>query len=159
MANLVTYVPRPQPTLGNNQLYLQQELAAIAGAGRTVTDEIKAIEGAWKTYTPTLTASSGTLTTASAAGRYLQMGKTIHVALSVTITTNGTAAGYVRATLPVASNAALIYVLPGRENTGGKMLQGRINAGTNQCDIFNYDNTYPGANGYQLLMAGAYEAS
>lgn len=40
MSSIVTYVPRPQPTLGNDQLYLQQELAAISGAGKTLTNQV-----------------------------------------------------------------------------------------------------------------------
>ena len=43
-AKLVTYIPRPQPTLGNNQLYLQQELASISNAITTLNAAIRAIE-------------------------------------------------------------------------------------------------------------------
>jgi hypothetical protein len=44
-AKLVTYVPRPLPTLGNNeQLYLQQELAAISNAITVLTAAIRAVE-------------------------------------------------------------------------------------------------------------------
>jgi hypothetical protein len=44
-AKLVTYVPRPLPTLGdNNQLYLQQELASISSAIAVLNAAIRAVE-------------------------------------------------------------------------------------------------------------------
>jgi hypothetical protein len=43
-AKLVTYVPSPQPTLGGDNLYLQQQLAAISNAVATLNAAIRAIE-------------------------------------------------------------------------------------------------------------------
>jgi hypothetical protein len=43
-AKLVTYVPPPQPTLGGDNLYLQQQLAAISNAVATLNAAIRAIE-------------------------------------------------------------------------------------------------------------------
>jgi hypothetical protein len=48
---LVTYVPRPMPTLGGDQLYLQQELSAISGSIKTSNTAIQADEGAIATNT------------------------------------------------------------------------------------------------------------
>src|SRR6478609_9103215 len=45
-AKLVTYVPPPQPTLGGDQLYLQQQLAAISNAIAASNAAIKADENA-----------------------------------------------------------------------------------------------------------------
>lgn len=39
----VAYVPRPQPTLGSDQLYLQQELANISQSIKTIIASIKDI--------------------------------------------------------------------------------------------------------------------
>lgn len=112
---------------------------------------------AWTTYTPTITAGSGTFTTTSASGRYQQIGKTVFVFISIVITTNGSAATFVQATLPVTGRSDG-YVLAGRENAvAGLMLQGFISAGVIQ--IVNYDNTYPGGNGKTLLLSGLYEAA
>lgn len=44
MANTVTYVPRPQPTLGGDQLFLQQELAAISQSIKTIVREIETLK-------------------------------------------------------------------------------------------------------------------
>jgi hypothetical protein len=39
----VTYVPRPMPTLGGDQQYLQLELASISQSIKTIVAEISAI--------------------------------------------------------------------------------------------------------------------
>lgn len=44
MANTVTYVPRPMPTLGGDQLFLQQELAAISQSIKTLVREIEELK-------------------------------------------------------------------------------------------------------------------
>jgi len=61
---------------------------------------------AWSTYTPTVTSGSGTFTTVSATGRFKQIGKTVHLQVVVTITTAGTAASTLIATLPVNALAS-----------------------------------------------------
>jgi hypothetical protein len=43
-AKLSTYVPPPQPTLGGDQQYLQQQLAAISGAISTLNAAIRKLE-------------------------------------------------------------------------------------------------------------------
>jgi hypothetical protein len=43
-AKLITYVPPPQPTLGGDQLYLQQQLASIANATATLNAAIRKLE-------------------------------------------------------------------------------------------------------------------
>jgi hypothetical protein len=43
-AKLVTYVPPPQPTLGGDQLYLQQQLASISSALATLNAAIRKLE-------------------------------------------------------------------------------------------------------------------
>src|SRR6187551_965140 len=72
--------------------------------------------GAWSTYTPTITAGTGTFTTVSGAGRYKKIGRVVHLFILVTITTNGTAASWVQATLPVNANNAG-YMGCGRANS------------------------------------------
>lgn len=61
---------------------------------------------AWATYTPTVTSQSGTFTSVSATGRSKTIGKVVHAQMEVTITTAGTAVGYMQVTLPftAASN-------------------------------------------------------
>jgi hypothetical protein len=111
---------------------------------------------AYTTYTPTITAGSGTFTTVSATGRSRQLGKTIFFEIAVTITTNGSAAGNVVATLPFTVGSA-IYTAAGRETSVGKMLSGTMASGGTTIGIANYDNTYPGGSGTTLVISGTYE--
>jgi hypothetical protein len=123
-------------------------------------NKLVALPEPFTTYTPVITAGSGTFTTVSATGRYRRIGKLIFIQITITITTNGTAAGSVIATLPfTALNlSGVTHVLAGRALApSGKMLQGQINSGVNFVNIENYDNTYPGADGQTLVVSGFYE--
>lgn len=115
-------------------------------------------EEAFLTATPTVTATSGSFTSVAGATRYRQVGKIIYISITVTITTKGTAAGAISVPLPVNCVAAGKYILSGREKqSAGKMLQGEV--GTTAVLIFNYDNTFPGADGYVCVVSGFYEAA
>lgn len=110
---------------------------------------------AWTAYVPVITANAGAFTTVAATGKYVQIGKTVTVQIVINITTNGTAANFVIATLPV--NQVGVFPYYGRaNNVSGKMLQGIFAAG-GSIAIFNYDGTYPGADGEILYIAGTYE--
>lgn len=114
---------------------------------------------AWSAYTPIVTASAGALTTVSATGRYKTIGKTTFIQTKITITANGTGASVLNVTLPnlAQSNA----VLAGRESASlGKMLQGFIDVAQSATgfQLLNYDNTYPGGNGFILTVSGSYES-
>lgn len=127
----------------------------------TNTSAIAAMQAAWTAYTPTISSTTGTITTASGSGRYLAIGKTVFITVSITVTTNGTGATAVRATLPVNAKNSLNHTLVGRENSAtGKMLQARILTGANTVmDVLNYDNTYPGVDGALFNITGVYEAA
>ena len=116
---------------------------------------------AWLTYNPTPVPSGGAFTTASAAGRYKQIGKTVHLELAVNITNNGTGSGAVSVPLPVNCNNAAMYLGAGRaDGVSGKALQVVVNkAGNTGLTIWNYDNTYPGASGEVLRISVTYEAA
>lgn len=131
------------------------------GTGSVSVPRLKETVGdAWTTYTPTITAVSGTFTSVSASGRYRALGKSIEVSISIAITTNGTAAGGVIATLPVAAASGIGYVLPGSETAAlGFACLGRISASATTVQIFKYDNTYPGANGHTIVVTGVYQRS
>ncbi len=112
---------------------------------------------AYSTYVPTISALSGTITSVSSSGRYKQIGKTVFTQIIVNITTNGSATGYIVATLPVTSFGN--FFIPGREFVSiGKALQG-FEVSTSQVGIVNYDNTYPGGDGFGLILNGTYESS
>lgn len=123
------------------------DLDAVAASG---------VAAAWTTYTPTVTAGVGTFTTVSATGRYLVIGKLTFGQVDITITTNGTAATFVGASLP--NSSAAIYSYSGREfSVTGKAVQAYTTGAL--LVIFNYDGTYPGGSGYRIRLAGCYEAA
>lgn len=102
-------------------------------------------------YTPTVSSSSGTITTASATGSYYDIGGLRFVDITITITTNGTGAGLVLATLP-STPAANFNNGIGRETAvAGFMLGVYGFSSSNNMSIFKLsDNTYPGNDGYVL---------
>lgn len=110
----------------------------------------------WEAYSVTATASSGTLGTNTATGFFKKIGKTVFVRITVNVTTNGTGAATIRVNLPTAAKAA--HVMSGRASAvSGKMLQGITSAVSTTMDVFNYDGSYPAANGEQLIISGSYE--
>jgi hypothetical protein len=135
-------------------------VTTAGGVSNTGTSNFWNTYKEWTTYTPTVTAGSGTFTTVAGTGRYMVEGRLVHVQIEVVITTNGTAATSVNATLPIASPniSTVARTLAGREVTStGFMLQGTISANSSTCVIRNYDNTYPGASGRTLHVSGSYE--
>jgi hypothetical protein len=118
--------------------------------------------GGWRVYTPGVVAVTGAFTSATATGRYRQMDKTIQFQVSVTITTNGTAAGGVTVGLPRLSSSVVgnWFSVGGRGGiVSGKALAGSIQPSSNTVTMFNYDSSYPGANGELLVISGTYEAA
>lgn len=118
--------------------------------------------GAAASYTPTVSSITGSITTASATGRFTTIGRFCFVYFSATITSNGTGGTAVVLTIPqafastIASNTALGVA---RETavTGNQsvVLQG---AGTT-VQIFTPTNGYPGGTGYILNGSFSYEVA
>lgn len=111
---------------------------------------------AWPT---TVTSTIGTITTlGTVAAKYKKIGSFVFIRISIGITTNGTGAGHIRATLPFTSHANT-YIMAGRETSVlGLMLSGSTLTGAATLQISNYDFTYPGADGHTLVVSGFYEA-
>jgi hypothetical protein len=60
--------------------------------------------------------------------------------------------------LPTGFIANSNAVLAGRENgVTGTMLQGFVASTTGLISVTNYDNTYPGASGHQIIVSGMIE--
>jgi hypothetical protein len=113
---------------------------------------------AWTTYTPTITAGSGTFGSVTGAGRYKVMGKTVYFNLLVTVTTVGTAAQNIVATLPAGMTSAAIVSLSGVEvNATGNMVRGFINSGASTISMAYYNNTFPGGSGNAVCISGVFE--
>lgn len=112
-------------------------------------------EGRRLSWTPALAAGSGTFTSASATGNYMMRDDGMDVEITVTITTNGTAAVYVRLTAPFTPPVLLALV--GKEtNVTGKMVtvQSIDITGTKYYAIVDYANAYPGGDGHLLFARG-----
>lgn len=141
---------------GNPTLALPQNIhtgASPTFAGLTLSSALSVANGgtgdtgtAWTSYTPTVSAGSGTFTSVSATVNYKCVGKTCFIRGSVTITTNGTAAQYIRLSLPAA-------VTPIATQSGGARIQQTSQTVTlgmttePAAYLHLYDGTYPGASG------------
>jgi len=107
----------------------------------------------WTAYTPTISASSGTFTAAVGSGYWTSIDKKIFFTETITITTNGTAAGAVVSTLPTAATGGITQVCSGVNTTAVTALEAII--GSN-LTIYKYDGTYPGADATTLIVSGFY---
>lgn len=141
-------------------------LAALTGFARSLIDDDSAaaalttlgIGSAWSAFTPTVAASSGTFTAASATGRYKQLGKLVFFQMVITITTAGTAAGVLTATLPATAAAAFTFA--GRENNvTGSMVQGNVSTASSLISITRYDSASIIGDGRAIRISGYFEAA
>ena len=116
---------------------------------------------AWTTYTPTITATTGSFTTVSATGRYTRVGKLCVTQFTVTITTNGTAAGQVVVTAPFGAAAAVTYMGVVRESnaTGNSGYAAISSGGGSSFYCANYDNSYMGGTGRLISGTISYEVA
>jgi hypothetical protein len=136
----------------------------IVETGATVfwkKDETALPDTPWQTYTPTLSASSGTLTTATGTGLYRRRGNIVYLKMDINITTNGTAAGELRFSLPIATTGTYGNTFHGKERgLTGKAVVGFANGGgATVCGLQFYDGAYPGANGSVINVSGFYEVT
>lgn len=131
----------------------------INTASNTFTVNGVSLDTAWTSYTPIITSASGAFTTVSATGFYKQIGKTVLFRIEISITTNGTAAGKIRATLPVAVSGTISQALSGFNSSTGAVLSAGISPvdSTTQASVFNATAGYPGANNTVLNVQGVYE--
>lgn len=114
--------------------------------------------GSWTAWTPTITAASGSFTTTSAAGRWMQIGKTVFFNVNITITTVGAGTG-LTFSLPVTAYESDKLMGGFREGaiTG---YTGVVRLTTTTQGILNeYDNAQALANGNIFYCNGFYEAA
>jgi|GEM_PF-3861131 len=113
----------------------------------------------WITYTPTVSTSVGTITTSSASGAYIRRGNIVYLKAQITITTNGTGAGILKFTVPIASAGLLPNLFVGKERAvTGKAVAGFLDGGAQTIvDLQLYDGTYPGADGHVINVSGFYQ--
>ena len=115
---------------------------------------------AWVSYTPTVSATSGSFTSASATGAYIQYGKTVHWRAVLTQTTVGTASGGLLFTLPVAAKIAGA-VGQGRERAVNGLQNTCYTTADNSttCQVQRYDNQAVIGSGFVVAVSGSYEAN
>ena len=114
----------------------------------------------WIAYTPTITCDTGTLTTlGGVTGFYQVLGKVVNVKVKIPITTNGTCAGYLIATLPLPVQTSNDFFLAGMEQVGATGIIGRAVLNTSTMFIYTPAGTYPGGTGTQPAVSGTYETN
>jgi len=152
---------------GNIRLKDNVNFAMAAGDTLTVMSDgtnwyevARAQVNAWVTsFVPSISATTGTITTSSATCQYRREGALMVFSMNIVITTNGTGAGTLRATLPFSAASGNDAVFVGRDRgVGGKSLTATLIAGGSTIDIKNYDNSYPAADGSIIMVSGAYRA-
>lgn len=115
---------------------------------------------AWTSYTPTISAATGTITTASGTGQYQTIGKTCIVSMTITITTAGTGANQLFATLPFTSAARIQSGTTGAEvNTTGNGVKGYIPTSSTQLQLTYYNNSTPIGSGNTIIVTTTYETA
>lgn len=127
---------------------------AVRPGGKLLYGAYDAFSGT--SYTPTIT-TSGTLTSATATGRWIRIGNLVWIRITVAITTNGTGGFPLRATLPFTSFGPAM--LQGGETASQGIAEyGEILASATTVHIKTPGGTYPGADGRVLTVSGFYEA-
>lgn len=129
-------------------------LTQVPNSNPNVLDDYE--EGVW---TPNVASSGGTLTTLTAlSGVYTKVGNFVTLRMNIGITTNGTGSGEILVSNLPFTVAAGSYVIGwGRETAAtGVMLQAYAAPLSNLAHVVKYDNTYPGNNGYNLVIHMTY---
>lgn len=119
------------------------------------------VPGGWKDYTPLVSSQTGSFTTVSSSGKYSKVGDIVFVTIQISITTNGTAATGIIATIPVAADASVTnrQLISAREfSINGFHGFGYI-TNPNNVVIRKYDNSYLGGDGFVIVASGFYRSA
>lgn len=136
-------------------------LTAASSSGFAVRPGASLLYGAYNAfgavnYTPVLT-SAGAITAATVSGRYVRIANLVWVRIVIVITTNGTGAFPLRATLPFTANGPAM--LAGGETASQGVAEfGEILAAGLTVSIKTVAGAYPGGDGRTLVVSGFYEA-
>jgi hypothetical protein len=117
----------------------------------------------WTSYTPTVSAASGTITSYTAVGRWSfgRDKRTIHVAVKITLTNAGSAAGAIKFTLPfTTANDTVGYVGVGVETAAvGYVFSVYVPPNDTLAGMQKYDGTFRGSTGDVLNASLTYQAA
>jgi hypothetical protein len=123
-----------------------------------VAGDIVMTGSAWTAYTPTITAGSGSFVLVSAAGKYKKFGKTCWLTVDITITTAGTAGGFIGVSLPFTQAAASLSSYGMEVNVTGYMVKG-LNPASGDMQVTKYDNATIISSGSLIRLTGTYETT
>lgn len=113
--------------------------------------------GALSTYTPTVGAQSGTWTTVSATGSYVQIGRLCFVQILIVMTTAGTASGYMTVTLPFSANSGIAsQSFNGLDTFAARATAGYVLVNGTSLIFTRADGTSPIVAGDQIAFSGWY---
>jgi hypothetical protein len=142
----------------NKPLIIKNGVGGVVPLGASYSSTGFISSDDWRSYTPTITTSSGTITTLGAVtGKYKIVESTVTVENQIAITTNGTGAGTLFASIPTSTQPSNVFVGSGREITlSGKSLTATLSPGGSNAQIVSYDNSYPGASGANILVTYIY---
>jgi hypothetical protein len=117
---------------------------------------------AWSTFAPTITCVSGSVaggTYPAQLGRYKTIGKTVFISIDVMAPAGSCSGGVATiAGLPVTAGSN-IYMLVGRDESTGKMVQGRIATAATAITVSNYDGATSPAGAGLIMLSGVYETN
>lgn len=114
----------------------------------------------WTPYVPAnLYAGVGAFGSASAAGFYKQIGKTVFFSVAVTIVANGTASVYFVVSSPTAIAAYDQAVCGAEAAAVGYGVAAVIVAGSTNILVRKADASYAGGSGHKIILQGTYEAA
>lgn len=111
---------------------------------------------AWPAYTPTLSCQAGTLTTATAVGNALTIGKNTSFSVTITVTTAGTCQ-FLQFSLP--NTTATGTVVAARNTVNGSFYQGYAASGGTTILLVTVANAGTVSNGDVYVISGEYENS
>jgi hypothetical protein len=131
-----------------------QAVTPTAGDNDTSIATTAFVGGAWGAFTPTVGVPGGA---GNGSGRYKQIGKLVFFTVTINITTTST--GVCSFSLPFGLTAAGDGFCVGRERVAtGTMFTASISTGSNNSQIFKYDNTAVLTAGWAIVFSGFFEA-
>lgn len=127
----------------------------IGAATATTVNGVTIDNNAWSTYTPTVTCGGGSPGSATASGRYKQLGKTVFLEVFISAFTIGTCTGNMRASTPITA-AGNYYAMSVFDTVTGSTGSAAIsNADGTTVRIFTVAGAFP--TGFLPAVTGVYE--
>lgn len=130
-----------------------QYTAGLAQGQVLTADIMNQIGAAWETFNPAISAQTGTITTATASGRYARIQKNVIFRFSVSITNKGTGAGALYLTIPLTAQSNYGSGIAGATGSFAEWTSVGFTGTTNllnsttQLALLRYDWTTPIVNG------------